>query len=249
MKEWFLTYFDENYYKDYTDILTPEKTEKEVRFILKVLSLPKGLRILDLGCGQGRIAIPIAKAGYEVVGVDTSRYLLGKAKQEARQQRVKVKFILKDMRKIYFENKFDAVICMLTSFGYFNEKDNRKVIENVADSLVKGGKFLLDVGNPDWVISNMALRSKKVINDLMVEEKRSISSDRKYVKNRITYTYIKSGKKRTVHTKLRQYTLEELSTILSGYNMSVIRAFGDYKMTIPLTSQSKRLILLSERVL
>jgi SAM-dependent methyltransferase len=248
MKDWFETYFDEDYFKLYSILLTPEVSRKESVFVAKALGLRKGMKIMDLACGQGRISINLAKSGYKVTGVDLSAHLLGIAKRDAARRNVKVRFIRKDMRRIAFKGEFDAVICMLTSFGYFNDRENKDIVRKVALSLKRGGKFLLDVGNPEWLIGNLKPHAERRIGDMMVEENRSISVDNKHVKNAITYSYPDNGKSRTVTTEFRQYSEAELRKMLGACGLSVHEVFGDYDVSKPLTSASKRLLVVSEKV-
>ena len=86
-KEWWKTFFDERYLKTYTDvdIISPAATAKQIPFLIKTLRLKKGAHILDLACGYGRHAIPFAKKGYKVTGVDFSGYFIRLAKNKARQ--------------------------------------------------------------------------------------------------------------------------------------------------------------------
>ena len=58
-------------------------TAQEVRFLLEVMSLPPGARVLDVGCGPGRHVVPFAEAGLSVTGVDVSRRFLDIAAERA----------------------------------------------------------------------------------------------------------------------------------------------------------------------
>ena len=62
------------------------------------------------------------------------------------------------MRELPFDRKFDGAYCMLTSFGYFDEDANLKVAEGVARALKPGGRFLLDIVNRDYVVSDLPTR-------------------------------------------------------------------------------------------
>jgi SAM-dependent methyltransferase len=115
--------------------------ESESAAIARLTGLDRG-RLLDLACGPGRHALPFSKAGLRVTGVDSSKFLLGKAARTA----AKVEWVNEDMRSFVREGEFDLVVCMLSSFGYFeDDADNRRVLENVCRSLRPGGCFVLDV--------------------------------------------------------------------------------------------------------
>src|SRR5436309_6714365 len=119
---WYQTFFGEDYLRIYGPFLSPERTEQEVEGIVKLLTLPPGSRILDLCCGHGRHAIPLAQRGYQVTGQDLSDYFLQRAREAAAVQGVQVQWVHHDMRGIPFENEFDAVINIFTAFGYLESE-------------------------------------------------------------------------------------------------------------------------------
>jgi SAM-dependent methyltransferase len=113
-------------------------TEQEVAFLLKLLDLPSGSRILDVGCGPGRHAIGLAEAGLEVTGVDVSERLLEIGAEHARVARVKVSFFEVDARQMPFEDEFDAVISICQgAFGLMGE-DDALVMKRMADAARPG---------------------------------------------------------------------------------------------------------------
>src|ERR671926_638243 len=79
--EWWATYFDARYLREYEPLFEPERDRREVARLLEVLALPVGARILDVPCGQGRHAHLLAEAGFDVDGLDYSRDLLGIARK------------------------------------------------------------------------------------------------------------------------------------------------------------------------
>src|SRR5205814_3776760 len=135
------------YFPLYAPFLPPEKTEREVDDLLRLLKLPPGSAILDLGCGYGRHALPLAQRGYQVTGFDKSEHLLRLAQQsDAIAQRVQVRWIHGDMRDIPFTNEFDAVLSLFSSFGYFEEEEeNQRVLHQVQRALKPGGLLLMDL--------------------------------------------------------------------------------------------------------
>jgi SAM-dependent methyltransferase len=144
--EWFA---DEGLWQAfYPFMFTPERLAAgplESEAIARCLGVHSG-RLLDLGCGPGRHAIPFCEAGFRVTGVDSSAFLLGKAAEEAARRQARVEWVKQDMRTFVREGAFDVAVCMLTSFGYFeDDDDNRRVLQNVGRSLVAGGRFVLDV--------------------------------------------------------------------------------------------------------
>ena len=97
-------------------------TEREVDFLLGVLPPPPA-RVLDVPCGFGRHALALGRRGYRVTGVERDPDVA----REARAAGVDVREL--DMRRLGdLPKKFDAVICMWASFGWFDDATNADVL-------------------------------------------------------------------------------------------------------------------------
>jgi len=149
----------DDYMYFYSEKLTEERTKREVEFLVKVLELNEPKKILDLACGFGRHAIKLAELGHEVVGVDIMNGFLEIAKKRAEESGVKVEFIKGDIREMNFKEEFDIVLLLYTSFGYFSDEENFKVLKNVYRALKSQGLFCLDIPNRDFVVKNLHLCS------------------------------------------------------------------------------------------
>ena len=117
---------------------------RQIKKLLKRHHVSKG-KILELGCGNGRISINMAKLGFKVTGVDISRQYLQDAYMKAARARVKVRFIHGDYRKIdaLVRGKFDAVISIWTSLGFYDQRTDQALFKKVARLLKKRGIFLI----------------------------------------------------------------------------------------------------------
>ena len=100
--EWYRSFFGRDYLDVYGHLLTDESSEAEAEFVIRALALKPGDRVLDLCCGTGRHAVPLARAGLEVTGLDMSEEYLELARSAAREAGVKVRFVQGDMREIPF---------------------------------------------------------------------------------------------------------------------------------------------------
>lgn len=159
-QKWYTRFFGENYVRIYGPFLTPERTSREVNQIVELLSPPPESEILDLCCGHGRHAIPLAKRGYRVTGQDLSAFLLEKAEAEAADAGVSLRLVQSDMRQVPFEDEFDAVINIFSAFGYLeSDEEDQKVLQQVHKALKAGGRFLLDTVHHGWLARNFEPRS------------------------------------------------------------------------------------------
>ena len=130
-------------------------TGQEAAFLLDLLDLPQGARVLDVGCGPGRHAVELAKAGLAVTGVDVSKRFLALAAERARAAGVSAAFFEVDARQMPFDDEFDAVISICQGgFGLMG-KDDALVLRRMAESVRRGGvvvvtafSALFEAGHP-----------------------------------------------------------------------------------------------------
>lgn len=245
---WYQTFFDENYLKHWSLVLTPERTQREVDFVLETLALPEEACILDLCCGQGRHALEFAKRGYQVVGLELSETLLNHAQKQAEEQKISVDFVRSDMRCILFEEEFDAVVNLFTSFGYLEEdEEDERVIKAVSKALKTEGKFLIDLPNQARLMKDFSPNYFTESSDgsvTLVESSFEVLSGR--LKTRWIFID-EDGKRKERLSIQRIYTFTELNKMLKSAGLRKKQVFGgfdgsDYKM------DSKRMIVLAEKL-
>lgn len=101
-------------------------------------------RVLDLGCGAGRHQVHIAKQGFEVHGVDSSKTGLDLTKQRLKNQRLEALLVKCDMKKLpYVDSCFDAVICLHTVY-HQKVKDMQETVLEINRILRKKGLLLIN---------------------------------------------------------------------------------------------------------
>ncbi len=258
-KQWWATLFDEKYLKTYVDTVTPELTKQQIPFLLKYLQPKKGAEILDLACGHGRHSIELAKLGYKVTGLDFSKHFIDIAKEDAKAQEVKVNFICDDMRNLSFVNRFDAVINMFTSFGYFeDENDNELVLRKISRALKPDGKFLIEINN---MVGNLAraLRKGKIdrktgfliiankdklSNGLIVTTKDELNPTT--MRWSMTRTWKENGKVKSYKTNVRIFSLPELGNMMERNGLRIEKIWGNMQGS-PFGFDSRRLVALARK--
>lgn len=74
-------------------------------------AVPDGCRVLDLGIGQGRNAVPLARRGCQVTGIDTSRVAIDTVNRQAAAENLPIEAILQDFITYEPDRSFDVVLC------------------------------------------------------------------------------------------------------------------------------------------
>jgi SAM-dependent methyltransferase len=133
----------------YLDYGFTRGTIQEVDFLVDLLGLPAGARILDVGCGPGRHSLELARRGYETVGVDIAPRFIEIARDQAAQEGVPATFVHADARELAFDAAFDAAICLCEgAFGLAGDDDgHERVLAGVARALRPGAPFVLTAIN------------------------------------------------------------------------------------------------------
>lgn len=246
--QWYHKFFHK-YYLKYFDIkLTAEHTRRDVRCIRQALCLSTGTRILDLACGTGRHSVALAKAGFEVTGMDLEPSYITQARQAAQQARVHVRWQAGDMRKLPFIQEFDAVICMFSSFGYFERKrDNFQVLKSIARVLRPSGRLLLDLPNMYWMLTRVKTYTEHRVGLTRITERRTYNKRTHRYLNTI-YLYPPKGCVQKTCTFMYLYSVQDITAMLYRAGFSVKRVYGDYQRRRYHTKQSPRLIIVAETV-
>jgi SAM-dependent methyltransferase len=111
-----------------------------------------GHTVLELGCGTGRVTIPIAKSGVEVVGLDNAAPMLDIARRKATAAGVNVRWIEADMRSFEIDQLFGLVIIPYRSFMHLlTDEAQASCLRTVRAHLVLGGRLALNVFAPPFV--------------------------------------------------------------------------------------------------
>jgi SAM-dependent methyltransferase len=132
-------------------------TDQEVAFLLDLLKLRSGARILDVGCGPGRHSVPLAKAGLNVTGVDVSLRFLELAGEAARAAGVGAAFFEVDARQMPFEDEFDAVISICQGgFGLMGGDDSL-VLRRMMEAAKPGGMIVVSAFSAYFSLLNLQI--------------------------------------------------------------------------------------------
>jgi SAM-dependent methyltransferase len=136
------------------------QTVAEAAFLRRVLPLPEFRRVLDVPCGFGRHMALLVDSGYDVVGIDNDPTVVAEAQAEGLDARLGD---MRDLRRL--REDFDAVVCMWTSFGYFDAETNADVLRGFAARVRPGGRIVLDLLDPTFFESRQGERDNNGVRD------------------------------------------------------------------------------------
>jgi SAM-dependent methyltransferase len=218
---------------------------QQVELLLELLQVPPGASFLDMCCGPGRHALELGRRGFHVTGVDRTFCYLQEAQDTARKEKLDIEFVQGDMRQFRRPQTFDFGLIMYTSFGFFADADDeRRVLQNMHDSLKPGGKLLMELMGKESLARQFRPRGwREVDGAFMLEEGEPIDGWT-YIKNR--WIVIKDGKAEEFQLTVRIYAASELTTLLRQAGFARATAYGSLGGS-PYDHTATRLIVVAEK--
>ena len=197
-------------------------------------------------CGQGRHAHLLAEAGYDVHGVDLSRELLALATK--RGTGPGLKYTHGDMRHLAapWTARFDAVINLFTSFGFFlDPADDARVIHEFARVLKPGGLLVCQGGSRDGVMAKFLERDWWTTrNGTMIGHERSFDPLSGVMTVRSTWRGPKAAGER--EHRIRLYTATRLAELCRDAGLIVAQAYDGWRDR-PLSRRSSEMLLVAHK--
>ena len=246
-KDWYDGFFEDDWLDEIALHADGEWSDRQTSFLVEKLVLEPGERVLDLACGHGRVALPLAERGLDVTGVDLSPRSLELARAAAEGQGLQVAFVQSDMREIDFVGDFDAAYNVYTSFGYFQEEgENQRVLDAVSRALRPGGRFLIDVLNPTGLAARYQSRMWEELDSgaaFLQQHEFDVLAGR----NSARWIFVRDDGSRSelVHS-VRVYAPWELARMLEEAGLNVVQGWGDFEGA-GLELTSRRLILRADK--
>ena len=144
--DWFES---ENFWTQYAPIMFDDARWAEApavaQYVKDLAGLASGSKVLDAGCGLGRISVELAALDLDVTGVDIIQSELDAARESAEAEGVPLKLVNNDLRTFQAPNQFDCAVNLYTSFGYCATiEEDMQILRNIADSVKPGGTFIME---------------------------------------------------------------------------------------------------------
>ncbi|MCA9387360.1 class I SAM-dependent methyltransferase [Candidatus Dojkabacteria bacterium] len=234
------------FYKNFDKALYLNKNRSDVEFKFLLNNLHGCSTVIDYGCGSGRLAIPLSEKGFKVLGIDSDNDEISLAEQNSNNKNTE--FICTNYLNYYSPTKYDAAIFIYSSFGYGNDRENVKLLQNVNKNLSLGGILILDLLNKEWSRKTQGIKDMSEKMDLSKTDFKELIRERKLFDNdnyeKTTFRYVlRDGVKRSISFKQKLYTYNEITMKLVYSEFKVIQGWGSYDGTDYNQPDSKRLII------
>ena len=172
-----------------------------------------------------------------LLGVDLS---VKNIKNASKYESENLKFKIHDMRKPLGQ-KFDLVVNLFTSFGYFDDfKDNLKTLDSIKSSLKKNGLAVIDFLNIKYLKNNLIHKNTEEIDGIKFHLNRSIKNG--FLTKKISFKH--ELNEYNFEEKVRSLDLDDFKSMFKQSNIEILHIFGDYKLTSFDENNSKRLIFI-----
>ena len=213
-------FFGELYRRTTAPLLSEQVTRAEARFIAATLPVGAGVRVLDVGCGEGRHLEALPPGGARLYGVDFDRASLASARRFA--------FVLGgDLRALPLSSAcVDAAFCWYSTLFVFDEEGNRQALGEVARVLRAGGRFLFQTVNALALAAQPSARFEHRLPDGSIVREESRFDPSVGVDEGTRTLELPDGEILRGHYRLRYYQLPELERLFDSCGLRLERTWG-----------------------
>jgi len=205
--------------------ISVEQTRAEADFINNQLQLPVGAKVLDVPCGNGRLAIELGAFGFELTGVDLAVEFIEEAKRKSDARGVRIDWRNTDMRALPWTHEFDGAFCFGNSFGYLADNENADFLQAISRALKPGARFILDApAIAECLLPHFLERRTIELGDVTA----TIDTRYDHEQGRMfpRFTFVQDGVEDKRSSSQRIYTYKELSELLNAAGLKTIGAYG-----------------------
>ncbi len=193
--------------------------EDEARFIRQALALQPGMRVLDIPCGAGRVAVHLAEAGCRVTGIDRNPNFIARAGRRFASEGVDGTFRVLDMRALDDVAAFEAIYNWGGSFGYFSDEENADVLHRMAAALAPGGRLLIEQPNREYILRHFIATNQ--VGEWVSRTRWDTATQR------IITEWTSDAGQPGFASSMRLYTLAQFRRLFADAGLKVKAIYGD----------------------
>jgi ubiquinone/menaquinone biosynthesis C-methylase UbiE len=218
--------FSDFYLRAFADADADAEAGANAESAARLSACPAGGELLDVPCGYGRHAIPLARAGYRVTGVDRSPTLLAEAQRRAGDGGPVL--VEADYRELPFEDEsFDAALNLFTSLGFYGDDEDVRALTEIGRVLRPGGRLVIETMHRDRLVHGFHEQDWRLVGEgrLLLEQR---TFDAASGVAQTTQTLIDTNGERDSRSfSVRVYTATELVAMLMRAGFAEAKCYGD----------------------
>ena len=241
---WYEDWFDSELYELVYRTRDLADAERLADLVERIAQPEPGSEILDVGTGRGRHARTLAKRGYRTTGLDLSPRAIETARRRAEAEGLteRTRFVTGDMRLPHFQARFDGVVNLFSTFGYFtDERDHSRAMGAMSAAIREGGWLVQDLLNPAYLERHLVPEDTREVSGTTVRQRRQLRRAGGRLRVEKTITIAREGESHTHTESVRLFGLGELDALYREAGLAVVGRYGDYDGGL-FSSDSPRLI-------
>ena len=241
--DWTMSVFDEEYIRLWS---FPSVTRSEVVALVNWLPTPPA-SLLDVACGTGRHSLALAREGFEVTGIDSTRVFLflDLARRASSTSGLNVRFHEADMRLFDF-NGFNAAVMLGNSFGYHTYTENLNTLTRIVNAVVDGGRVVIELLNRHRISSEFRRAGEHVASDGTLVTLTSSFDERTGMMSVAQRWTDLLGQRQERLTRQRLYTEDELRAACQAAGLTDVEIFDGFTDQ-PFRPASRRMLMVATR--
>jgi len=185
-------------------------------------------RVLDLCCGFGRHTLALVELGIDALGLDLSAELLRESAGLPGAERLTGRLVRGDAQRLPFAaSAFDGLVNLFSSFGYFGEQGDARMLDEIARVTRVGGRVFMDLMNPAFVRAGLRAESRRADDRGQLREVRELTEDGRRVTKTVELRAA-AGTTRRWREDVRLYEHGEVEALLSRRGLQLASAWGGF---------------------
>ncbi|HWY36036.1 MAG TPA: class I SAM-dependent methyltransferase [Nitrosopumilaceae archaeon] len=234
---WYESFFSGINCEMWETAIPEEFSEKEADYLIEVMGVEKGANLLDMPCGYGRLAIPLANKGFNLTCIDISEQFLRGLDKKVVEEKLPIRVIRGNILTLEITGNYDGAYCTGNSFGYFDFAGMKLFVKKITDCLKPGARLIINSGMvAESILRNYPLEKTYNLGDLTMKINNEYFVMDSCMVSHLSYT--KNGHSEHHSYKHYVYTIGEIKRLLASFDLQIIALHsGFHKKSFELGDQ------------